>query len=214
MNNKQKTLREETPTQRVINYATQEFYAQGVRQVTMDSIAKGLQMSKRTLYQLFTDKEELIIACIENIAEHEARLKEELTQKGLNVLEVFLCITEHRLRALEKASLQYLLDIKRYKNVTNHIHAMQEQTIERSLQFFLKGIEQQLFREDINFKILIKSLFFTVHNISTKSIITEYSIDECFINVVLFHIRGCCTEKGIKIIDNFLDYYRKQHTTA
>ncbi len=40
--------------------ATILFQAQGVKQVRMDDIARELSISKKTLYELFSDKEELL----------------------------------------------------------------------------------------------------------------------------------------------------------
>ncbi|EJW89893.1 transcriptional regulator, TetR family [gut metagenome] len=48
----------------VISVAMKAFYKKGVKSVTMDEIAHELTMSKRTLYQLFVDKEALLLACI------------------------------------------------------------------------------------------------------------------------------------------------------
>ena len=40
------------------------FYKQGIKQVRMDDIAKELTISKRTLYEIFNDKETLLLECI------------------------------------------------------------------------------------------------------------------------------------------------------
>ena len=40
--------------------ATILFQAQGVKQARMDDIARELAISKKTLYELFSDKEELL----------------------------------------------------------------------------------------------------------------------------------------------------------
>ena len=47
---------------RIIDYAMGEFYKRGVRAVKMDEISQGLHVSKRTVYEIFGDKEELLLA--------------------------------------------------------------------------------------------------------------------------------------------------------
>ncbi len=46
--------------ERIVMEATILFQAQGVKQVRMDDIARELSISKKTLYELFSDKEELL----------------------------------------------------------------------------------------------------------------------------------------------------------
>lgn len=66
------TLRDAARAQ-VIEVATRLFHTQGIKNVTMDDIAHALTMSKRTLYQIFADKEDLLLACVvkHDEAEHE-----------------------------------------------------------------------------------------------------------------------------------------------
>lgn len=47
---------------RIISYAMPEFYKRGVKAVKMDEISQGLHVSKRTVYEIFGDKEELLLA--------------------------------------------------------------------------------------------------------------------------------------------------------
>lgn len=199
-----------TPMRRVIDYATKEFFAKGVRQVTMDDIAKGLQMSKRTLYQLFADKEQLIIACIEVISEKEKELVSSLMAQNFNILEITLRILEYRLQKITDVSYQYLVDIKRYKSVTEYILLAREESIKRACLFLNQGKEQGLFRSDVNFSLIMHSMLLQMDNLTEFYDFNGHSIQECFINIGLFHLRGCCTPLGIELIDKFLDYYCKK----
>lgn len=47
---------------KIIDYAMAEFYKRGVKAVKMDEISRGLHVSKRTVYEIFGDKEELLLA--------------------------------------------------------------------------------------------------------------------------------------------------------
>lgn len=202
-----------TPVRRVIDYATHEFFTKGVKQVTMDDIARGLQMSKRTLYQLFADKEQLIIACIEVINEKEKELVHSLLDEGHNVLEIILRIIEYRLKGIENISIKYIADIARYDSVQEYIKIAQEEGISRSQHIFEVGVRQGLFRSDVNVKILMQCLHIRMNNVASASMLAEHSIQECFITVALFHLRGCCTSKGIELIDKFLETYRSTPTS-
>ncbi len=49
---------------RVIKKASQEFIKKGIKSVRMDDIAALLTISKRTLYEIFNNKEELLYDCV------------------------------------------------------------------------------------------------------------------------------------------------------
>lgn len=205
---------EGTTARRVIDYATTEFFQKGVRQVTMDDIAKGLQMSKRTLYQLFADKEQLIIACIEVIAEREQRLAASLIEEKRNVLEIILRIVEYRLKSLQHISVEYVADIIKYKSVMEYVGIAREESVKRSVIFFNQGIENGLFRSDVNFDIVMHSMISRVDEYLRSYEASLYSVQDRFINVILFHLRGCCTVKGIELIDTFIERYREECTAS
>ena len=48
--------------QRIIKQATRMFFCNGIKSVTMDMIASQLGISKRTLYENFKEKNELLLA--------------------------------------------------------------------------------------------------------------------------------------------------------
>lgn len=199
---------EGTPMRRVIDYATHEFFSKGLKTVTMDDIAKGLQMSKRTLYQLFSDKEQLIIACMEVLSEQEHKLVLHFIKADYNVLEIFLRVVEWRMQRMEHISLQYILDVARYKPIREYMQQAHDKALLRSEEIFKIGIQQGLFRDDVNIHLLMKCLFASNEQF-TNSLLEEFKLRDCFINIGIFHLRGCCTPKGIELIDKFLDNYRK-----
>lgn len=197
---------------RVIEFATREFFTQGVKSVKMDDIAKGLQMSKRTLYQLFADKEQLIIACIKALSEEEHRITMHLLETEHNVLEIVLHAIEYRIKLIDKVSPQYIIDIARYDAVKEFLDESREEAINRAAQFLQLGATQGYFRQDVCFHLLLECLFMRIDNSNSLALLDKHNIHECFINCGIFHLRGCCTPKGIELIDAFLERYRKEHT--
>ena len=50
--------------EKILKTAMAEFMQRGLKAVKMDDIAKKMVMSKRTLYEIFADKEELLYECV------------------------------------------------------------------------------------------------------------------------------------------------------
>lgn len=197
--------------ERVIEHATQEFFTKGLKSVTMDDIAHGLQMSKRTLYQLFADKETLIISCIKHLAAEERKLISTLLEHNNNVLEIVLYIIENRTRLIERVSPLFITDIPRYKALTDYLNDARDESIKLSAEFLKLGTQQGVFRNDVNFNILLHCIMARMDRNGAFELAGKYGTHEYFINIGLFHLRGCCTVKGIELVDAFLERYRKEH---
>lgn len=76
--------------QRIVAIATDAFTKNGIRSVTMDEIASEVGISKRTLYETFEDKEELLVECVRNKEEENCMLGAKVVAESNNVLEVIL----------------------------------------------------------------------------------------------------------------------------
>lgn len=71
-----------------------------------------------------------------------------------------------------------------------------------------KGVTQGLFREDMNYEI-IRSLMVEEVDILIRSKSNEkFPLVEIYENLVLMHVRGISTEKGLKKVDEFLSNMR------
>lgn len=70
--------------ERVIRIATDLFLRHGIKAITMDYIAGQLGMSKRTLYEIFKDKDSLLLSCVQYVDEERAKDAEEI-KKGLPI---------------------------------------------------------------------------------------------------------------------------------
>lgn len=199
---------------KVIDYATVKFLANGVKQVTMDDIAHGLQMSKRTLYQLFADKEQLVVACVKLVGERERQLIHTMISDGYGTLEVVLRVIENRIKQFRGISSQFFDDVARYASIKNKIICAHEESLTRVAEFFERGIHEGYFRSDVNFKLLLTCIFEQINIRPSSSLLQHYSAQECFINIGIFHLRGCCTPKGIELVDKFLEFYRQEQANS
>ena len=92
----------------IISVAAEMFHQQGIRSVTMDDIAHRLCMSKRTLYQIFADKESLLLACVIQHEEEVIKQLEEVYNNTQNVLEFLLLVFSLKLKELNEIDPLFL----------------------------------------------------------------------------------------------------------
>lgn len=197
-----------TPQQRkVMAVASAAFMKEGVRQVTMDDLAKRLVMSKRTLYELFTDKEALLLACVMD-AEAKSKKRHEAFKKSTdNVLEYILLCFDDQLKLLKGQSLSFVADMQKYPAVAEHVEKHRASHVDEAVAFLKQGVEQGMFRPEIDYGIFYNLTFRLMSMLSTQPYFRAMTMEDIFMNVAVISLRGCCTEKGNLLIDKFLSTY-------
>lgn len=189
--------------QHVIEVATEAFQSDGIKNVTMDDIAHRLTMSKRTLYQLFRDKEELLVACFEWRTDCERRYAEQVERESHSVMETLLKCFAHKLEQFGSISPSALPDLEKYPRlIASHQRTVR---IEESLAiaFMERGIEEGLFRPHTDFHIVFPLVEAQMKFVMNEPRFRDRRIRDLFMNSVLILVRGCATEKGIRMIDDF-----------
>ena len=77
--------------QRILKEAMREFYSRGIKAVKMDDIAQNLAISKRTLYEIYRNKEELLLEGIKNAEdEFDLNMAEFIKTYGNNVMDIMI----------------------------------------------------------------------------------------------------------------------------
>lgn len=193
----------------VIKAAAEAFSQKGIKNVRMDDIASGLSISKRTLYELFSDKEELLV---EVVRIHRDEVKDYMTNiasKADNVLEVIIGFYEMTIDEFKHTNRCFFEDIKKYPKVVEFLEESRRENINSAMAFYQKGVEQGIFREDVNYPI-VQEMISGQMDALLKSLPT-YSLEEIFETLVFMHMRGISTEKGLKIVNDFLDRLKNKH---
>jgi len=191
---------------RILEQASEMFFKYGIRSITMDEIAESLGISKRTLYESYPNKEELLRQCIkfkhrENLAIRDAFLAESPDDP----LEVIRKHFRQALVMLNTIHPNFLNDIRKYHSSLwlEHIASKQEENIEFTRSLIEKGIETGVFMPDVDAEILSRMAHSSMHTMSLSDVFpeTRFPRAEVAKQVMLNFIRGMATAKGIAIID-------------
>lgn len=168
----------------IISVAAEMFHQQGIRSVTMDDIAHRLCMSKRTLYQIFADKESLLLACVIQHEEEVIKQLEEVYNNTQNVLEFLLLVFSLKLKELNEIDPLFFEDMQKYPKVIEHIRQHKNENEQKSASFLQKGVEQGVFRKEINFQIVARQLSSCFDDVVENGLIDEYAKSEVFMNTI------------------------------
>lgn len=197
--------------QRIIDYATQLFFEKGIRDVTMDAISQGLKMSKRTLYQQFADKEQLIIACAEKRIAKTKETTMEMVSNKCDIIEIMLWHIEERLHFMANISEKYVFDINHYPALKAYFDTFKQELYTEGAEFIRQGVRDGSLRAEVKPEIAIRYIFHNNHAFTYSSDFQDYSQEDIFFNTSFIYMRGWCTQKGLEALDHFYEKYQSEH---
>lgn len=194
--------------QRVIQVALDEFRMQGVKAVRMDDLASQIGISKRTLYEMFKDKEELLIDCLLYSNQREKERVNAIRAKSKNVLEVMLGVFLYSIEMLHDTNKLFFEDIKKYPAAYKLVQEVRNSDSEEKMTFFRQGVEQGIFRSDINFPIvdeLVKQQFNLLVN---TDFFSHHPFLDVYESIMFTYLRGISTVEGAHMLEMFIKEYR------
>ena len=139
--------------QMIVDSAEEAFRQHGIKKVTMDEVAKNIHMSKRTLYQFFRDKEELVLACVKSTLDREQEFANQAAMRCENALQLIFDVMQYRMTDAATTSEYYFRDITIYPTVTQYFKMRRAQCTARFIELLHIGVQQGLFVDTINFEV-------------------------------------------------------------
>ena len=192
---------------RIITEARQLFVKYGIRSITMDMIAEHLGISKRTIYENFKDKNELLKSCINAAIADQRKMNEEIIRSSSNIIDAIFVFIKNSINTLKRINPAFFYDIQKYYPAIwrKTIHKNDERNFNRIVSLLNKGISEGLFREDINVEIIARLILEQFKLLSNQEIFPEdkYSMIDIFENIVINFVRGIVTVNGLELIDTY-----------
>jgi len=192
-----------------IEKCTAIFTTYGVK-VSADEISRMLQISKRTLYEQFESKENLIFECVNHTINKIQTLKEaHFSDNKNNVIEKLFPFTNPQLQKMLLEENRFLKDVRRLhvdiyrKTMEKHIESFKSNII----GIIKEGIDEGVFIPDINPEIII-DVIFMIHDALTNKLefFDKFPPLEIFKNTALCYLRGISTPKGLEMIAQTLKF--------
>ncbi len=192
---------------RITSESLKLFMSYGIRSITMDTIAENLGISKRTIYELFRTKDELLESCFEYILAEDEKEYHEIVESSANVIEAFLRSIGKSVNRIKSISPMFFYDIKKYYPEIFHFKGKEqrEKGYNRIIRFIRKGQQEGFIRKDINEDIVTKLITEQFRIMGNEELFPhdKYSRSELLENIAINFIRGIATEEGIKIINQY-----------
>ncbi len=187
----------------------------GIKSITMDDVARELGISKKTLYQYVSDKDDLVGKFIDN----EIAMRQEDICKcfriGYNAIEELFEISIYMNKLMRNQSTVTEYDLKKYypAHYNKTLIARKEGIYNYILANLSKGIKEGLYRKEMDKEVIAKLYLWRTENVHFDELFTveEFTSVKLFVELLNYHVRGIATEKGISVLENKIKELETAH---
>ncbi|MDR0698992.1 MAG: TetR/AcrR family transcriptional regulator [Tannerella sp.] len=183
------------------------FSRNGIKRVSMDDVARKANVSKRTLYDFFKDKEALLIGVLNKMREPLSEYFESLEKGSYTALEMILLFNEKLMEKPIWLCEDFLEDIKRFPLAFRLMIDGKRQFLDKIIELLKRGEKESVFMSDINYDIislLAHRQFSKCNSLDISEVLAKYTPEEVHNTVFYIFLRGICTDAGRDIVDKFV----------
>ncbi len=194
---------------KIIHKAAELFLNYGFKSVTMDDIANEMGISKKTIYVHFSNKTKLVETVTFSLFEIICDGIDGICDASVNPIEELYDIKMFVMNYLknEKSSPQYQLK-KYYPQIFDDLRIKQFEKMHESVkESLIKGVDTNLFRSNINVDFISRMYFNGMTGIKDEAIFPKEKFDMDYLmeSYLEYHLRAIVTEKGFKILNQFIN---------
>ena len=193
--------------QNIISTAEDLFIRYGFKRVTMDDIARELAISKKTIYQFFEDKNEIVCAATEEHLRKEEEQMARMERESENVIEFLVKMTRMLRQHLATVNPGAIMELQKFfPEGWNIFLRYKEKVFVRSLvQTLSTGQQEGYFRKDFNPEILAQLRMEEVQFCFDNRIFPRERFDFAEVQIQVFRhfIEGIITQKGRELLEEY-----------
>jgi len=200
-------MEEKDNKEKLLKGAEELFMRYGLRSVSMDDIARHLGISKKTIYQHFSDKDEVVATVAKGHMLKQREQFEQIAKRSRNAVEelvqISLCIKE----TMKDINPSLLFDMQKYhqKAWSEWLAFKQKFVRENIIRSLRQGIEEGVFRDEIQLDIIATMRLEQVQMAFDNSVFPRHKFSVPEIQEQLFDhfIYGLFTDKGRKLYHKY-----------
>ena len=190
--------------QRILHESSQMLFAIGPSAMTMDMVARSCGISKRTLYEIYENKEQLLMDAVKLQESMHLKVINNLSHAKLNTIEWLVEGYRLQMKELSTVSPSFFSDLGLYKNVRDFLYEEHLKRKAESRRFIDEGIREGYFLANLNYEVINNILDAASQYILNANMYKEYGMPSLFHNFVVVFLRGICTQKGIELLDKLM----------
>lgn len=192
--------------EKIVKIAGDLFISEGIRHVTMDRIANAVGISKRTVYENYKDKNDLLSNFLITGMLSFKKQTLHMIKDADNVIDALFRFSESNRKIMKNINPLFFEDLKKYhSNVANDVmnnHSIRNREI--SYTILKKGVNEGTFIKSIDIDLANEFIHNVMEFFHKKDICGEIDHIVFWNTVHLPYLKGICTEKGHLLLNSFL----------
>jgi AcrR family transcriptional regulator len=190
---------------KILKGAEELIFKYGIKNITMDDIARHLTMSKKTIYKFYKEKDEIVHSLMQMSMENDKVRFKKIYETSPNVVaEVFEMMKEMREVFSRINPIVFFELSKYYPQTWKEFQNFKTDFIQKMIEDTLtKGQKDGYIRPDINVKLLAKMRVEVIEMTLNSSVFSQFSMVETQLAITEHFLYGVCTLKGHKLINKY-----------
>lgn len=191
-----------------ISEITMLFMKYGIKSLTMDDISRHMGISKKTLYQYVSDKNDLVKKGVSLLIEHEKMMLCTALEESKTAIDELIGVTKCVSSEIGEMHPSVIFDLQKYhpeawKLMENH---KKEFIYNMMLKNLKRGMKEGYYRKNINPLIIANIYIGMVDNILNPEnpINKNTSLDKLHAEIIRYHIKGIANDKGMDYLKEVL----------
>lgn len=189
----------------ILEEAQRCFAQYGIRAVRMDDISKNLGISKRTVYELYGTKEDLLCEVVTAWQEVRDKRLQELSAQCDDTMDLLIGALSLQLETAATTNFNFFKDIIKYPKVAKAVKEYSDKQYAYSSQFFAKGVDEGYFISSVDYDVFNRVVYSTMEMLRTDDRYDNLDYKSLFRGYLYVMVRGLCTPKGMEKIDKFVE---------
>jgi len=180
------------------------FMQYGLRSVSMDDIANSMGISKKTIYQFYADKDELVDAVVESEFKRNENICEYDRSNSKNAVHEIFMAMDMMVEMFSSMNPSFIFDMQKYhpKAFLKFNKYKNDYLFNITRDNILRGIKEEFYREDINVDIIsrfrVESMMMSF-NLEFNSKL-KHNMAEIEEELIIHYLFGLVSLKGYKMI--------------
>lgn len=191
--------------ERIIEEAAKHFKIYGIKAVTMDLLAAHLGISKRTIYEVFSDKDEMLVSVLKWMAEKQKELVAKILDDSESAVHAIFRMLETSRDHFQDMSPAFQSDLKKY-----HYEVLMKKSekcempdYRSNIKVIERGITENHFRSDINPDLVNRCLYSLGRSTMDYDLypFETFARRDVIKNVFINYLKGISTPEGLRLIN-------------
>jgi AcrR family transcriptional regulator len=195
---------------KILQGAYELFYRHGVKRITMDDIASHMGISKKTIYENYKNKDDVVLALIKRELEQQKKDLQLIHKKSENSISEIIGLMSYLANKFSQINPGMFYDLQRYHSDSwKYFREFKEGTVQGFIEANLKhGVKDGLYRKDINIPILARMRLEQIEMCFNPNLFpqNEFRIADVCMEVLNHFVYGIVSLKGYRLIEP----YKKQ----